>query len=204
MSETVSNNSPEMGDQEASSAVISSSQVADVTRSAFTDTPEPPKRRGRHPAACRCIKCEARRAEQFEPGGSQQLAAPQDNGGFVEQTAPKVDKVLIEKTVRSLCKVTDSMVCRTIKRLALRVSEDDEGFARSMVEGVAMHQDEQDMLAETSAALAEKYSIVGQYAPEVILIVAITAYASRTYTTIQELKSLAKKLAPKTEQSRSI
>lgn len=127
------------------------------------------------------------RAEQFSAGSRQATISP----AGIQAERPPIDKELVKKSVASLCKVVDSIVARHIYRAAYIVSKEDKQFSVGMVQEVQMTTDEQELIAGLSAEVCERWQLLGQYAPELLLAICVIGYASRPFFATMKLREFA-------------
>jgi hypothetical protein len=136
----------------------------------------------------------AREAKRLAREGSETSSVSQQSA---VTPAPPVDKELVRKSVDSLLKAIDGVITRRCYGVAMIVSEEDKLFSQSITAQIQMQQDERELMASLSAEIAVKYSLLGQYAPEILFTIALGGYTVRTLGVFSKLKELGKELARK-------
>lgn len=136
----------------------------------------------------------APKRKRGRPAGSRNAPHPEP----VPQVPPPppVDPQLIVKSVQSVCVILDGVICRKIGRLAFQVTG-DKGISEQMVSESALTKEESDLIANLSGVICMKYNLLGQYAPELMLMVSLSGYVIRVSLTLKRLKELAISLKAK-------
>jgi hypothetical protein len=83
--------------------------------------------------------------------------------------------------VVGLLVVIDGVAVRRITKRAVTVGKLSQAEAAALGEDCALRPEESEMIARLSAALCQKYGILGQYAPEVLLLGVIAGYTGRLF-----------------------
>jgi len=122
---------------------------------------------------------------------SQATATPDQPGSVASGVAlSPIAKEQVSCCVKQLIKVVDSRCCSLIKRSAMRVTQ-DKGFADELAQEVEMTDTEADTITALSVIVLEKYNVLGTYAPEVLLGVAVVGYGYRVHSALGEIKKIA-------------
>lgn len=142
------------------------------------------------------------RGRPRKDGSAPRPAVPGENGNSVvgiEKQITKeytVDVKLVEKVVSSGLTAIDGWVVRSIKARARLCGAD----ARTMEEigaSVAMAGEERATISELFGVLAQKYGLLGKFAPEMMLAVVVGGYAFRvglSYSQTSAMLADAKRL----------
>lgn len=158
------------------------SQAVDDSNAKFLGTGQPEKRKAGWP-----------KGKPRGKGVVNDSATPPATGGMVD--SPPLDLELVRKSVRGILSALDDLVGRKIYRFALHVSDKDKGFATSIVHEMEMTPDEKDIISNLSGVICQKYQLLGQYAPELLLGVCLAGYGTRTWLTLRKLRQLAEERA---------
>jgi hypothetical protein len=108
---------------------------------------------------------------------------------------PLIDRAVIEKSVKSLLTVADKVIGRHIYQASFQAAKGRDGadvFAKAMLAKCEITEEELKLISELSAVVCEKHQLIGQYAPEIFLALAIGGYVSRPFFAIQQLRDLQK------------
>lgn len=154
------------------------SAAVDESNAKFIGAGQPEKRKGGWPKG--------------KPRGKGVVAdsAPAPAAGGLADSPP-IDLELVRKSVKGILSAVDDLIGRKIYRFALHVSEQDKGFATSIVHEMEMTPDEKDIISNLSGVICQKYQLLGQYAPELLLGVCLAGYGTRTWLTLRKLRQLA-------------
>lgn len=111
------------------------------------------------------------------------------------QEAPEVplapvDIGAVKKGVSSLCKAVDAVLVRKTYRTAMLVTK-DEKFSQSIASDVAMQAEENDLISELTAVVCQRHEILGRFAPECLLVLALGSYGTRVLVGFRKLNDIA-------------
>lgn len=113
------------------------------------------------------------------------------------ETVEPVDKETVRRSVQAVLKTFDGMICKRIFHWSMRLTASeqngqtgDKAFAEGMAQDTAITPEELETIGELTAVVATKYSLLGKYAPELFLGVAVGAYGMRVYNTTTRLKDM--------------
>lgn len=148
---------------------------------------EPEKRKRGNPNWIKGVKRSVGVTPPPLPTGANQSSSQAD-------PSPPIDKKLVAESVASVFKAIDSVICRHVYVTAMLVSNNDKAFANQNVQSAAITQVELDGISKLSAEVCERHAILGQYAPEALLVVFMLGYGTRTLITVGKLKGLAKEI----------
>lgn len=137
-----------------------------------------PRKRGRPP--------KNRPAESVGGGPAGGLEAGQTDAAAV---APQVDVALVKKTVESVIGAIDGAIIRKVYATHLRISK-DEGAAKELATTAGITKDEMAVIAECTGVVCQKYNILGQYAPEAMLLAVGVGYGLRVTFVFRKLNVL--------------
>jgi hypothetical protein len=147
-----------------------------------------PRGRGRHPKDCDCGRCKG----SARPGGPSPV-------GAAGPSAPVVllDPDTVKRSVAAVLKAVDSVVVRKVYRTAREITAGDpasDKLAREYAGAVQQTATETETIAELSAIVASKYDLLGRYAPEGLLVIALGSYAVRVVSTLRQLENLSQQV----------
>lgn len=141
----------------------------------------PPQERKRRTRSDKGIPRGAR-ADKTEPIGNDVSPGVQ---------APSIVAEQITSAIKSLVSVVDSRVCASIRRTAVKITNDHD-FSRELAESVALTQVETETIASLTVIIVNKYNILGTYAPEALLAVSLIGWGYRVHRATSELRELRK------------
>lgn len=104
-----------------------------------------------------------------------------------------LDAGAIKKGVASLCKAVDAMLVRKTYRASLQITKDDN-FSKNLATDVSMVEEERDLISELTATVCVRHEILGRYAPEALLVIAIGSYTTRVITAFRKLNDIEEQL----------
>lgn len=133
-----------------------------------------PKRRGRPPKVRPAIETKAP-----ETG----VEAP------ASVVSPQVDVELVKKTVQSVIGAIDGAIIRKVYATCYKVSKDDEG-SKELARTAGITKDEVAVISECAGVVCQKYNVLGQYAPEIMLLAVTTGYGIRVAFVFRKLNTI--------------
>lgn len=83
----------------------------------------------------------------------------------------------------------DQFFTKKIYKAAFHLSG-DKNFAVSLADDVSMSPDQVELISTLSAALCEKYKLLGQFAPEALLALTLCDYGIRVSLTMRKLDEI--------------
>jgi hypothetical protein len=92
--------------------------------------------------------------------------------------------------VKSLFTIIDSRCTKLIERSAVKITG-DKAFALDLAQETAMTDVEKDTITSLSVIVLEKYNVLGTYAPECLLGIALVGYGYRVHSALSDLKKHA-------------
>lgn len=125
-----------------------------------------------------------RKTGSAKPGPAPVAPAP------VVEAAAMVDREAVKLAMAGVLKTADELVRQRVGDAAIRLSSGDTTLATSMVKAVAMHPTEADTMAGLTATICERHALLGKYAPEILLVVCLGGYVTRTATVLRKLSAL--------------
>lgn len=161
----------------------------DAPIASSSDNLSPDEVLARHPAQERKRRT---RSDKGIPRGPRSPAAepvPTDVSGGVQ--TPSIAAEQITSAIKSLVSVVDSRVTASIRRTAVKVTN-DHTFAQELAESVALTQVETETIASLTVIVVNKYNILGTYAPEALLAVSLIGWGYRVHKATSELRELRK------------
>jgi len=155
---------------------------------------------GRHAKYCQCGAC-PRKTVSLNPG----MAPAPGKVAPVNQAVPvaPIDPEAVKQGVMSVLTMLDDAITGAIENEAHAVSK-DATFAAKMAEKVKLREENRQMMGTMSAKVCEKYQILGQYAPELFLLVGLGTWALPVVTTVRELRRLKLKLSEAAEKAAKV
>jgi hypothetical protein len=168
------NTSAVTGKAETSGSIVDAGAIA----ADHPPTQEPRKKRGR---PRKTVETDTEQS----PGVDQQKSV----GGGVALSPETRQQVIC--SVQSLFGIIDSRAQRLVEKTAERITG-DKGFAQGLAEDVAMTPTEKETISTLTVVVIEKYNLLGTYAPEAMLGIALVGYGYRVHSTLADLKKLAR------------
>jgi hypothetical protein len=140
------------------------------------------KKRGRHKADCECDGCKARKASLANDSAQGQA----DNAG---DSYTPLDGQVFGQAVKAVVSAVDRAIGFRIFKLA-RATGADEAVAQELVSTSCMTVAELESVCNLSTVIAQKYAILGRYAPEMLLGCITVGYGARCYMTLHKLSEM--------------
>lgn len=161
--------------------------VLDAPITESGNNPSPEDILARHPAQERKRK---KRSDAGVPRGARE-GKTEPVGADVSPgvQVPSIAAEQIASAIKSLISVVDGRVCASIKRTAIKITNDHE-FARELAESVAMQPVEVETISSLTVIVINKYNILGTYAPECLLAVSLIGWGYRVHRATSELKQM--------------
>lgn len=129
------------------------------------------------------------------PGSSKgNRPAVETNSEPGETVAPVVDREFIERTTAVGLRVLDRIVTRKVVGAVESMASNLTVKAHEFAGTVAMLEDEIKMVSGTMGVIAEKYSKLFAFAPEIALLGWGAGYAMRVGSTLSEIRQLAEEI----------
>lgn len=100
-----------------------------------------------------------------------------------------LDKVVVEKTVKSVVGAIDGVLVRKIGKTAFMLSKDLD-FAKELAGEAGVTPSELDLMGELTAIIFEKYGLLSGYAPEILLGITVTAWGTRVTLVMRKLNQM--------------
>jgi hypothetical protein len=161
-------------------SVVSSATTPPVKSIADSLAANTPKRgRGRPP--------KAKPVSQNPPGNQAQVA--NDVEAPTAEPGSQIDIALVKKTVESVIGAIDGAIIRKVHRVAYLASK-DEGLAKEFATTAAITKDEMEVVSTCAGVICQKYNVMGQYAPEAMLLAVIAGYSIRVVVTFRKLNTI--------------
>jgi hypothetical protein len=137
------------------------------------------------------------RPPKARPGPVQGSGAPagmEASEADLAATAPAVDVALVKKTVESVIGAIDGAIMRKVYSTHFRVSKDEAG-AKELAITAGMTKDELAVISECTGVVCQKYNLLGQYAPEAMLLAVATGYSLRVIFVFRKLNVIIEQQA---------
>lgn len=97
----------------------------------------------------------------------------------------------------------DNGVQRACGSRALTVTGDKD-FSHELVKTVAMSPEHRELIPALSARIAEKYSLIGRYAPEVMLLCVVGSYGAQVALVFSKLKQFEDRQTAERAKTRTL
>jgi hypothetical protein len=133
------------------------------------------------------------RSDAGKPRGPRNKAATNEpsNQASVPAALETVDITAVRKGVSSLFRSLDALLTRKTYRTALFVSDNDETFSRNIAADVSMPKEENELISELTASVCQRHELLGRFAPETLLIIALGSYGTRVMVAFKKLNDIA-------------
>jgi hypothetical protein len=114
-----------------------------------------------------------------------------------ETQRPPIDREFIEKTAEVGLRILDGIVCRKVSGAVNSFGTGDfiKQKAQDFTDAVAMSETEIKMVSGTIGVIAEKYSALFSYAPEMALGAWMLGYGVRVGSALSEIRKMAEEIA---------
>lgn len=125
----------------------------------------------------------AARVEVISGGG-------QDRQESSETNSTPLDVESVRKGVSAFLKMVDSLLVRKTYATAKQVTGDEQ-FSRTLAADVSSPKEENELISDLTANVAQRHEILAKFAPEVLLLAAIGNYGTRVGLAFKQLNDLA-------------
>lgn len=125
------------------------------------------------------------------PGATESAVGPEPVP--LPATIPPIAKEQILAALRSLIKVVDTTICGKIERAGARLG--DQSLAVELRASVEMSEMELETITAMSSIVIDKYGLLGTYAPEILLGMALMGYGYRVHQASSVLRQIAREQA---------
>lgn len=165
--------------EETSTGTENSESLVAKTNALASDFPpaEPKRKRGRPPG----------QAKKVDMGASAPVP-PEANRTPLSPLEQKANAEMVGATVTAVIRGIDGLIATHASKYA-RALGMPESMVDETTESLQCTKEELDLINKSAAAIAEKYGMLGQYAPEMMLTVVLLSHGARSYWTINKLKS---------------
>ena len=161
-----------------------SSEVADKNEIASITARVKSKHGGARPGA-------GRRGSAKETSGNQNMGgSTPSQAGQPETPVTEADLEFVRETAKAGLTVLDKVVCDKVYKSVVAIDIKLEPDARKFESQVRIEESEIDLVAGACKAIAQKYSIIARYAPEMMLAGWCATYGLRVTSVLKEIKAL--------------